>query len=144
MPASMNSVFHSRNGFLSVNLRLNQGIVGCSPNSVPMLWVWRLLWGILILSWNHPRALPNYPLTQPWLLQLSFPAVLCQNTGNTGGRPHHFSQATTLSPCKPPDGQKVWIRDLTWLWCWRKIHHKCPYDTIHITWHGAINKVKSW
>ena len=24
--------------------------------------------------------------------------VFCQNTGNNGGRPHHFSQATTLSP----------------------------------------------
>lgn len=65
VPASMNIVFHSGNGFLSVNLRLNQGIIGCSPNSVPMLWVWRFLWGILILSWNNnPRGLPNYPLTQ--------------------------------------------------------------------------------
>lgn len=138
--------------FPGMKLRLNRGTIGCSPNSVPMLWVWRFLWGILILSWNHPRGLPNYPLTQlSRLLQLSFPAVLCQNTGNTGGRPHHFSQATTLSPCKPPGGQKVWIRDFTWLWCWRKIDHKRPYAIyilyilyVYIVWQGAINAAKSW
>lgn len=105
--------------FPGMKLRLNQGIIGCSPNSVPMLFVgfegfygesWSFL-GIIIQGVCPTIPWPN----QPWLLQLSFPAVLCQNTGNTGGRPHHFSQATTLSPCKPPDGTEgvdTWL-DLT-------------------------------
>ena len=47
-------------------------------------------------STGKKRHLP-YPC---WITNLAGKAetVFCQNTGNNGGRPHHFSQATTLSP----------------------------------------------
>ena len=118
LPASMNIVFHSGNGFLSGH----ETSVQSGDYRLHSKQCTHAIYGVggfygesrSFLRIIKSRGLPNYPLTQPWL---SFPAVLCQNTGNTGGRPHHFSQATTLSPCS--SGPE--------LCCWKKIDHKRPY-----------------
>lgn len=94
-----------------------------------MLWVWSFLWGILILSWNNNPGIcptvpwPNYPGCSNWAFRL-----FCARTPATPAGGHTISRRRPRCLPAVSDGQvSVWIRDLTWLWCWRKTDHNWPH-----------------